>query len=277
MYVDDYREKVISMDQWFELQTFLHDEDPVYSVMATTMLQTFLRIGGVFQFPIAPTRRNPHWKRYAQLKQKKESFQQLNYIKKGQKPAKCSVHIYTMQVVEEDYLSTLYDERRKLYENKYVLTKHAKNQGRTEKDKFVWLNKNGTPVTIRELQSVFKRASASLNFDVTPHSLRHTGASQILYMYAKKNDITLSVELASIVHTWLSKQLGHTRLSTTEHYIRTVQRLEAENSIAELLPMALPKNLEALKLSQEHIEVFKKTALQNKQFFEGINYADKSE
>ena len=62
-HIDDYREKVISMDQWFELENHLRIQDPVYATMATVMLQTFLRLGGIFQVPIAPTLRNPRWKR----------------------------------------------------------------------------------------------------------------------------------------------------------------------------------------------------------------------
>lgn len=272
IHVDDYREKVISMEQWFELEAFLNNEVPVYAVMATVMLQTFLRLGGVFQLPISPTPRNPRWKRYAQLMQKKQSSQELKYIKKGQKAAVCLVHIYTMQIIEEDYLSLYYDERKTLYVEKYSMSKHAKKQGRTEKHNFIWLNKHGTPVSPRELQSAFERASEALGFDVTPHSLRHTGASQILYLYAKKNNITLSVDQSTTIHTWLSKQLGHIRLSTTEHYIRTVNRLEAENCIAELLPQALPKNMKDLELSDEHKAAFKRTVERNRQFFEGLDY-----
>ena len=216
LHIDDYREKVISMDQWFQLEKHLRTQDPVYATMAAVMLQTFLRIGGIFQVPIAPTSRNPRWKRYAQLKQNNESSQPLKYIKKGQKPAVCSIHIYTMQIIEEDYLSLHYEKRKELYKEKYVPSKHARKQGRTEKDRFIWLNKNGTPVSPRELQSAFEHASEALGFDVTPHSMRHTGACQILYLYSKKNKITLNVEQSTIIHTWLSKQLGHTRLSTTE-------------------------------------------------------------
>jgi site-specific recombinase XerD len=270
--VDDYREKVISMEQWFELQAYLQQEDPVYAVMATVMLQTFLRIGGVFQLPFGPTQKNPRWQRYAQMKQRNKSSQKLNYIKKGQKPAVCRVHLYTMQMVEEDYLSTHYEVRKKLYEEKYIYSKHAKKQGRTVNDTFIWLNKNGTPVSPRELQSVFERASEALGFNVTPHYLRHTGASQILYLYSKKNNITLSVEQSTTIHTWLSNQLGHNRLSTTELYIRTVNRLEAESCIAEILPQALPKNMKDLQLGDEHIEAFQRTVIQNRQFFEGVNY-----
>ena len=120
IYSDDYREKVISMDQWFQLYEYLYDEDPVYAVMAATMMQTFLRIGGVFQFPMAPTRGNPRWKRYAQLKQEKKLFQKLHYIKKGQKPDNCQVHIATMQMIDEEYLAPFFDERRELYVKKWL-------------------------------------------------------------------------------------------------------------------------------------------------------------
>lgn len=272
LHIDDYREKVISMDQWFQLEEHLRDQDLVYATMATVMLQTFLRLGGIFQIPIAPNRRNPRWKRFAQLQRSKENSQPLNYIKKGQIPAICSVHIHTMKIIEEDYLSTVYQERKRLYLEKYLQSKHAKNQGRTEDDTYIWLNKYGTPVSPRELQSAFEHASKALGFHVTPHFLRHTGACQVLYHFSKSHKITLSVNQSTTIHTWLSKQLGHTRLSTTEHYIRTVNRLEAENCIADLLPRALPKNLNDHKLKEKHLDALERTINRHREFFEGYNY-----
>ena len=272
IFTDDYREKVISMDQWFELYSYLYEEDPVYAIMAATMLQTFLRIGGVFQFPMAPTKQNPKWKRYAQFKSGSKSFQELNYIKKGQRRAKCLVHLCTMELIENEYMTPFYEERRSLYENKYVKSKHARNKVRTVKDKFLWLNKNGTPVSKKELQAVFIKASEALGFDVTAHSMRHTGATQLLWLYSKQHNVVLDVNQSSSIHVWLKKQLGHASIETTEHYIRTVNRLESEDVIAEMLPTALPTSIEKMNLPDEYLVIMKRAIKQNEIFFRGIDY-----
>lgn len=270
VYHDDYRERVISMEQWFDLYACLYADDPVYAVMAATMMQTFLRIGGIFQFPLGPNKINPRWKRFAQLKRAKNSqWQDLHYIKKGQRPAKCTVHLQTMKMVEEEYLTPFYDQRRLLYEGKYLKSKHAKNLGRNHQDIFIWLNKNGTPVSRRELQSAFERASKTLGFAVTPHYMRHTGASQILWYYSKSNNITLDVNQSSSIHVWLKLQLGHVRIETTEHYIRTVLRLEAEDILAEILPTALPVSMDGMELSDDCLAAMKRAIEQNNEFFKG--------
>lgn len=274
VFSDDYREKVISMDQWFELYAYLYDEDPVYAIMAATMLQTFLRISGVFQFPMAPTKQNPKWKRYAQLKLGSKSFQELNYIKKGQRRDKCLIHLCTMELIENEYMTPFYDERKSLYENKYAKSKHAKNKSRTVKDKFLWLNRNGTPVSKKELQAVFKKASEALGFDVTAHSMRHTGATQLVWLYSKQHKVVLDVAQSSTIHVWLRKQLGHVNIETTEHYIRTVNRLESEDVIAKMLPIALPASIEKMNLSDEYLTIMKRAIKQNEEFFRGIDYEE---
>lgn len=213
---DDYRDKVISMDNWFKLYNYLYKEDVVYAVMAATMMQTFLRIGGVMQFPIGINPMNKRWERYAQMAQGDLQYQRFNYINKGQKTANCLVHITTMKMIFDEYLDTVYDSRHQLYIDKYIYKKHAIKQNRDDNMKFTWLNKNGTPVSIRELQAVFKEASEYLGFEVTPHTLRHTGATQILYRWGKENNITIISANTTDIHSWLKYQLGHQNIRTTE-------------------------------------------------------------
>lgn len=266
---EDYRDSVISMEQWFEVFVHLYEEDPVYATMAATMMQTFLRIGGIMQFPIGVTSRNQQWKRYAEMKRHGKPFQYLHYINKGQKPAKCMVHIATMALIHGSYLDTVYDERQERYLTDYVHTKFAKKQHRDERNKFTWLNKHGTPVSPRELQSAFERVSERLGFKIHPHMLRHTGATQLLYAWGKAKEIKITEANAVDIHSWLRHQLGHKNISTTLYYVRTIQRLEAENVIAEILPAALPVSLENSGISTEIRDAYQRAMTSQNEFMHG--------
>lgn len=267
---DDYRDKVISMDNWFKLYNYLYKEDTVYAVMAATMMQTFLRVGGVMQFPIGINRMNKRWERHAQMAQGDKQYQRLNYINKGQKPANCLVHITTMKMIFDEYLDTEYDLRHNLYLGNYIFTKHAKKQKRDASMKFTWLNKNGTPVSVRELQDAFKRASDHLGFEVTPHTLRHTGATQILYRWVKEKGIIMTDANTADIHSWLSKQLGHQSIKTTKMYVATVHRLESENDFVELLTSTLPHSREFFNnIKPEARDALERAKANQDEFFRG--------
>ncbi|SFC36924.1 site-specific integrase [Pseudoalteromonas denitrificans] len=266
---DDYRNSIISMEQWFQLYAYLYKVDPVYAVMAATMMQTFLRIGGVMQFPNGITKSNKHWKRYAQLKQSKALYQRFNYIKKGQSPSNCMVHVSTMKMIFNEYLEPLYQKRQELYLEKYITKKNAKKQNRDSSSKFTWLNKNGTPVSMRELQDAFKKASDALDFEVTPHTLRHTGATQLLYRWGKEKGIEITDANSPDIHSWLQYQLGHQNLATTKLYVTTVHRLQSENVIFELLATTLPTSLEGVNVTPEAINAFERAKEAQDEFMTG--------
>lgn len=241
--VDDYKDSIISMNDWFKLYNALNEDDVVYATMAATIMQTFLRIAGILQFPLSPTEMNPHWKRYIEMERNSDEFQYLYYISKGQKVKRCQVHLCTMKLIHSDYIDSVYDERFKLYQENYVKSKHAKKQQRSSGQRFTWLNKNGTPVSRRELQAAFQRASEKIGVSVHPHSLRHTGATHLLYTWAEKKRIEITEANATDIHLWLKYQLGHENIKTTLYYIRTIMRLRSERLVSELLPLALPKSL----------------------------------
>lgn len=199
----DYKDSIISLKDYFKLYEALFEDDTVYGVMAGTMMQTFLRISGILQFPLAPDRKNPKWKRYIELKRDNEDFQYFNYISKGQKAKSCLVHFSTMEMLNTLYLDKVYDERLELYKENYVQSKHAKKQNRSADMRFTWLNKNGTPVSRRALQSAFERASDKIGINVHPHTIRHTGATQLLFAWSKKQEIEITEANASDIHMWL--------------------------------------------------------------------------
>ncbi|WP_462166722.1 hypothetical protein [Pseudoalteromonas sp. GB43] len=237
-YSDDYRGKVISMSQFKKLYIELEKQDPVYAVMAATMLQTFLRIGGVVQIPVKPDNFNTNWKRYGQM-DASIGFQELHYRNKGGSRATCLIHIETMKLIHEKYIIPYRSERQELYKKHYCNSEHAKKLHRTELDSFLWLNKNGKPVSIPELQEAFNKASKILEFHVTPHFMRHTGATQLLYHWGKANKTHICEMHKSTIHSFLKHQLGHRDLETTMYYIRTIEKLMGERVYVEFFPASL--------------------------------------
>lgn len=247
-YSDDYKGSVISMDQFYDLWNTLYKDDPVYAVMAATMMQTFLRVGGVVQMPLAPNKLNKNWKRYAQLSEL-DTHQNLNYRKKGGGKANCLVHKETMRLIHEEYLIPFRGHRQELFINNYSISIHAIKKGVTSSDNFLWLNKHGTPVSIKEIQSAFHRAQEKLGFNVTCHFMRHTGATQLLYYWGKSKGTDICEHHKTTIHAFLKRQLGHSNIETTLYYIRTIENLMAEEEYLAYLPNAIPANKEYAKLS----------------------------
>jgi integrase len=278
-YKDDYRNDVLSMTQFWKLYRHLYiEEDPVYAVMAATMLQTFLRIGGVMQFPKGPTQRNPGWLTLDEMKDRGQVWQRLSYRKKGGGIGTCIVHKETLQVIYDEYLSEHYNEYNNLFITKYCQKKHAAKKGITASDSFTWLNKHGTPVSIRLLQQAFERAPKALGFDVHTHMMRHTGATQMLYRWGKENNIEVTEAIATDIHSWLKLQLGHADMETTYRYIRTVYRLKAQDAISELLPATLTISEEQSKARNpkyaKALDSMTRGIKRHEEYMRGIKYKE---
>ncbi|MBU2969231.1 site-specific integrase [Pseudoalteromonas sp. C2R02] len=274
---DDYRNDVISMRQFWKLYEYLYkNEDPVYAVMAATMLQTFLRIGGVMQFPKGVNKRNPMWRTLDEMKDKKQVWQSLSYRKKGGAIGTCIVHKETLQMIHDEYLSEHYNKYNDLFITNYCETLHAYKKGITPSDSFTWLNKHGTPVSIRLLQQAFERASAALGFSVHTHTMRHTGATQLLYRWGKENGIEVTEAIATDIHSWLKLQLGHADMETTYRYIRTVYRLKAQDAISELLPATLTISEEQSKAKNPEyasaLGAMERGIKRHEEYMRGIEY-----
>jgi integrase len=247
-YSDDYKSSVISMDQYYELWDALYEDDPVYAVMAGTMMQTFLRVGGVVQMPLTPNGVNKNWKRYVELSVN-ETHQMLKYRNKGGKIAKCLVHKETMRLIHEEYIIPFRSKRQELFKNNYSTSIHAIRKGVTSSDNFLWLNKYGTPVTIKEIQSAFLRAQKKLGFKVTCHFMRHTGATQLLYFWGLSKGTDICEHHKTTIHSFLKRQLGHSNIETTLYYIRTIENLIAEEEYLMYLPNAIPANKRYAKIA----------------------------
>jgi site-specific recombinase XerC len=266
-YKDDYSQDVFSMNEYWQLYNTLYEDDPVYAVMTSTMLQTFLRIGGISQFPLAPNSLNPKWLRYKQMKNANKVFQNLKYIKKGGSEASLIVHIHTMNIIDEFYLKPCYSEREALFKTKYCNSKHARKKGITINNKYLWLNKHGTPVSDGMLQDAFREAGEKLGFHAHPHMCRHTGTTQLLWRYCKEKNIKIHEGMAPDIHSWLKSQCGHSLLSTTKYYVNTVYRLEANNVVMNMLPGQM-EDLET-SMSSDVKESYNKALKEHELYFKG--------
>jgi site-specific recombinase XerC len=264
---DDYSDKVLSMSEYWQLYNKLYEDDPVFAVMASTMMQTFLRIGGIMQFPLAPTVGNKNWQRFEQMKRKNMKSQTLHYKKKGGDPESLTVHIHTMEIIDKFYLKPLYQERKALFQTKYAQSVHAKKKGINVNSQFTWLNKHGTPVDSDMLQEAFRKASEALGFKAIPHFCRHTGATQMLWRYCKANNIEIHEGMAGDIHAWLKKQLGHVLLSTTRYYVNTVYRMKASAVVMYMLPGQM-KELDTA-ISEDAAAAYKQAMVDHEEYMRG--------
>lgn len=243
---DDYVDSVISMTDFWRLYANLHAQDEVYAVMAYCELATLLRVEALVRdFPLTPTRLNPDFKPYAVIERQEFHVQDIHYIAKGggKKTTQFSVSVH--KIFNEEYIKSdicNYEQRFKGYQDNYCKTKWAKKKRRTPEMRFCWLNKHGTPVSIREYQGAFEKAAEELGITVHTHMMRHTGATQLLWRYLKEHNLTAQHTNDLIVadaHAVLQKMLGHRDIITTKMYVKTVERMIQSEKLNMLLNVAL--------------------------------------
>ncbi|MDI1231649.1 MAG: site-specific integrase [Methylobacter sp.] len=237
---DNYTEYVISMDKYFELYKRLKKIDPVYAVMAQTMMQTCLRVGNTCQIPLSHSPLNPDWKLWPELNSLDLEFLKFHHIAKGGKLTWCYVWPATIKSIYNDYIDPFYAERKKLYNERYIKRKNTSlKQGQVIlPNDILWLNENGTPVKPYMLEAAFR----STKMDIHPHCLRHTGATHLLWNYCNLKGIDPDERMAAQFHSFLQNQLGHHSIETTRYYIRTITCKRAQL----VVPFALPGNREQL-------------------------------
>ncbi|MHC8324173.1 tyrosine-type recombinase/integrase [Pseudomonas sp. GB2N2] len=225
--VSDYKEKIVNEAEFKLLSEALIDIDPVYGKIGYMMATTGLRVGGVIQLPVGADSLNPEWLRYPELEATKRKFQSLVYIPKGGKrKQKCIVLTEALGVLHNEYITTVRTDRVVLYQEKFG-TKYGVP---------LWLNCHGKQVTKHDIWEAFRLASKKIGRRVTPHFLRHTYASYVVYYYFKANGLTPSLAYAHDIHEQLRIQLGHSDMKTTLMYIRTVIRTKMEAWLPVLTP-----------------------------------------
>lgn len=225
--ISDYKEKIVNSSEFKTFSDALSDIDPVFEKIAYMMVTTGLRVGGITQLPIGANRLNPQWLRYPELREKNRKFQELVYIPKGRKrKLKCIVLTEALAVLHEGYITTVRRVRVDLYREKH----------KGQLDVPLWLNKHGKEVNKFDIWEAFRSASKRLGRRITPHFMRHTYASYVVYNYFKANGLSPSLAYAHDIHEQLRIQLGHSDMKTTYMYIRTVIRTKMEAWLPVLTP-----------------------------------------
>ena len=225
--VSDYKEKIVNGAEFRLLSDTLREIDPVFEKIAYMMATTGLRIGGVTQLPVGADRQNPKWLRYPELEVTKRTFQKLVYFPKGGKrKLQCMVLTEALGVLHHEYINTVRRDRCALYQER-----HGK-----QNEVPLWLNSNGKKVNSYDIWGAFRLASKKIGRRITPHFLRHTYASYVVYYYFKANGLTPSLAYAHDIHEQLRIQLGHSDIKTTYMYIRTVIHTKMEAWLPVLTP-----------------------------------------
>ena len=243
---DDYVDSVISMADFWRLYENLYAQDEVYAVMAYCEFATLLRVEALVRdFPLAQNTLNPNFKPYAVAELEGIRIQDLHYIAKGGKQKTTQFSISVHKIFNDEYIKSgicNYEQRFKKYQDKYCQTKWAKKKHRTTQIRYCWLNKKGTPVSIREYQKAFENAAEELGITVHTHMMRHTGATQLLWRYLKEHNLTASHTnelLVADAHIMLQKLLGHQSVKTTRMYVKTIERMIQTEKLSMLLNSAL--------------------------------------
>lgn len=222
----DYKDIVLSNEQYVELSSSLHLIDPVYNYIGYMMVTTGLRIGGVVQLPLGSDSRNPGWLRYPELKAKGLPFQKLTYVPKGKKRLlRCVVLTDALRRLHFEYILGFRDERLKLFLERFP--------GQSAP---LWLTESGKRVEFHDIWKAFRYVSEKLGRRIAPHHLRHTYATYVVYHYFKAHSLKPNLAYAHDIHEALRIQLGHSDLEVTKRYIRTVIGTEADAWLPVLTP-----------------------------------------
>jgi hypothetical protein len=272
---DDYKDKIISMEQFWLLYAGLHEEDPVYAVMAYAELVTCLRVTALIDcFPMSPNKNNPKWLSFREMLRDNVTSQRLRYVAKGGLTKSLLAPVTLMDVIcgvyEKPEIGPSYSMRLKAYENKYCKTAWARNKGCSPDKRPTWLLKTGTPVSVRSYQKAMQDTGHKIGIKVHPHMLRHTGVTQMLYRWIKNNELMTGFNhtnslLIADAHIILQAHLGHARVDTTKRYVRTIERIIQESQLDLLLNSTLT-------ISKKHHDMLEK----NPKLAKGLEVLEKA-
>lgn len=232
----DYSEYVISMDTYKKLYNALKEIDPVFAVMADTMWLSMLRVHNVVQIPFRKSSLNKNWMLWPEFARADKEKLKFNCYSKGSKYIEVDFYPEVIKRIYNDYIEPYYRERKEKYENNY---KKRSNACLSEYEVYLpedilWLNKLGTPVKPGAVQKAFREASKKIGVKVTPHYMRHSGATHLLYDYCKENKIEPDERLAIVFHNVIKDILCHESVETTLMYIRTLINKKASLYIPHL-------------------------------------------
>lgn len=236
----DYRDRVISIDRYGDLYRTLQEIDPVYAVLAQVMMQTFLRVADVCEMPLHSNSCNRHLPLWPEFERLGKPSLRYRILTKGSKPVEIDIFGDTLRAMYHDYIEPHFQNRKKMFISSYLKRANAtlefgniRDESRRSCPKdILWLTQNGVPVKPYLIEEAFRETG----LNITPHMLRHTGATHMLWNYCQIHKIEPDVRLAAIFQEILQAQLGHVDLDTTRMYTRTIIRLKSQKTMPFVVP-----------------------------------------
>lgn len=236
----DYKDQVISIDHYGKLYRALKEIDPVYAVLAQVMMQTFLRVADVCEIPLHSNRYNRYLPLWPEFERQDRDSLRYKLLTKRSKLIEIDIFGETLQAIYEDYIGPHYQNRKELFESRYMKRANATLEFGNIRDKsrrtcpedILWLTQTGAPVKPYMIEDAFR----DTGLEVHPHMLRHTGATHMLWNFCQIHKIEPDVRLATMFQEVLQEQLGHADLDTTRMYIRTIMKLKGRKTMPFIIP-----------------------------------------
>lgn len=236
----DYKDQVISIDEYGNLYRALKEIDPVYAILAQVMMQTFLRVADVCEMPLHSNRYNRYLPLWPEFERQGKDSLRYKLLTKRSKSIEIDVFGETMLAIYEDYIQPHYQNRKELFDSSYMKRTNATLEFGNIRDKsrrtcpgdILWLTQTGAPVKPYMIEEAFR----DTGLKVHPHMLRHTGATHTLWNFCQIHNIEPDVRLATTFQEVLQGQLGHADLDTTRMYIRTIITLKGRKTMPFIIP-----------------------------------------
>lgn len=193
--------------------------DPVYAALFKLSLGTAMRPSELCKFPYIGNGANSHIQPYENMVREGATVPYLIKFSKGNKSRTIRVNIADLKALEEHYIKPHYQERARLYKEKY---------GRKCPPSILFLTARGVPITSKMISDrtlAAKKLAMATNSQfresVVFYDARHWWPTMFLIKRFKQGlleDSTVVRDLSAIQA--ITQQMGHDNFSTTyNHYI----------------------------------------------------------
>lgn len=171
----------------------------------------------------------------------KAPFLKYTLVGKANKQRTVEIPTTLWLTILDHYLPLRKERERKFMERMRANPDLARENGGLSTDALL-LTQAGYLLTRENLSSAFNRAQQAArevlnrsSFQFRPHMCRHTFATNFIMDYQTKTDQKGKVfDIA--LHARLQQQMGHSHISTTQHYLHVVEWLEQEDLLGDYRP-----------------------------------------
>lgn len=231
--------------------------DPVYSALFKLSLGTGMRPVELVQFPYIGNGVNKNIMPYSQM-DKNNATVEFTVVGKGKKKRTVRINIKDLKELEETYINPFYNNRKKLYREKY---------GITCPPSILFLNKSGKPITPtmisrRTNDAKLKAIQSYPDFrqSITFYEARHWWPTMFAIEFFKEKlfDESSEVLYAAFAEA-LRNQMGHEDIETTYKYYIDMARLvySAQQGIVHELIVSPQKSVQEM-LEEMELDNIKK-------------------